>query len=244
MTEKAERNEYYSLNAMGSVVCKLCDTMHRDEAAFAVHLTGVKHRRNLQILAVRRETKARENQIRLELAREAGNDARRDAVVAALGGDVAGLTGGGAGGSAAPSAGLPARRRKDIGPPQVDIKVDAIGDSRTSSRIMFTVHYPLVSTGETTSVTTQDGTTVTASLSRPMHRWLNTFEQRVEARDESKQYLVFACDPYQTVAYAFPAKGLLIATPENTDPRDVQRYYCRWDPVEKTYLLMFTISHR
>lgn len=252
MTSKAERSEYFSINAMGQVVCRLCDTMHRDEANFAVHLTSKRHTTNLRIVQLRREQLLKENEVKMAIAKDAANEKNRDQTIAAFGAEGAAAAAAAfSTATGSKSSVLTAAHRNAIGPPEVKVQVDAIGNSRMHSRVMFTVHYPLVASGldggkgATTTVQQPDGTTVTAAatVSRPMHRWLSTYEQTVEPRDETKQYLVFACDPYQTVAYCFPS-NLVIATADNTDPRDIQRYFCRWDPVDKTYLLMFAISHR
>jgi hypothetical protein len=76
---------------------------------------------------------------------------------------------------------------------------------------------------------------------RPLHRWMNTYEQRVEPRDDAKMYLVFACEPYETVSFVFPS-GLRMSTADNSDPSDIQRYYCRWDATDRSYTLIFILG--
>jgi splicing factor 3A subunit 2 len=70
---------------------------------------------------------------------------------------------------------------------------------------------------------------------------MNTYEQRVEPRDDAKMYLVFACEPYETVAFVFPS-GLRMSTADNSDPSDIQRYYCRWDATDRSYTLIFILG--
>ncbi len=249
MSAKAERSEYFSTNAMGQVVCRLCDTMHRDEANFAVHLTGKRHTDNLKIIARRKEMLAQEAEINMKLAKDAANERKGAAVAEGFGAEgAAALAAERAAASKAAGAATAIQRRNNVGPPDVRMQVDAIGTNQMHSRITFTVSYPLAGTGiggdsSSKSVTADGATVTTAAARRPMHRWLSSYEQSVEPRDASKQYLVFACEPYQSVAYCFPT-NVMVSTRDNTDPRDIQSYFCRWDPVEKTYLLTFTVTHK
>lgn len=36
---------------------------------------------------------------------------------------------------------------------------------------------------------------------QPRHRFMSAFEQKVEAPDKIYQYILFACDPYETIAF-------------------------------------------
>ena len=36
---------------------------------------------------------------------------------------------------------------------------------------------------------------------QPRHRFMSAYEQKVESPDKNYQYLLFACDPYETVAF-------------------------------------------
>ena len=36
---------------------------------------------------------------------------------------------------------------------------------------------------------------------QPRHRFMSAFEQKVEAPDKAYQYILFACDPYETIAF-------------------------------------------
>ena len=38
----------------------------------------------------------------------------------------------------------------------------------------------------------------------PRHRFMSSFEQRVEAADKSYQYLLFAAEPYEVIAFKIP----------------------------------------
>ena len=36
---------------------------------------------------------------------------------------------------------------------------------------------------------------------QPRHRFMSAYEQKVEQPDKNFQYLLFACEPYETVAF-------------------------------------------
>ena len=36
---------------------------------------------------------------------------------------------------------------------------------------------------------------------QPRHRFMSAYEQKVEAPDKKYQYILFACDPYETIAF-------------------------------------------
>jgi len=43
---------------------------------------------------------------------------------------------------------------------------------------------------------------------QPRHRFMSSYEQRVEAHDGTYQYLLFACEPYETIAFKIPNKSI------------------------------------
>jgi splicing factor 3A subunit 2 len=36
---------------------------------------------------------------------------------------------------------------------------------------------------------------------QPRHRFMSAYEQKVEVPDKKYQYILFACDPYETIAF-------------------------------------------
>jgi splicing factor 3A subunit 2 len=42
------------------------------------------------------------------------------------------------------------------------------------------------------------------SDSQPRHRFMSAYEQKVEVPDKKYQYLLFACDPYEIIAFKIP----------------------------------------
>ncbi|GLE05093.1 hypothetical protein PINS_up014077 [Pythium insidiosum] len=69
-----------------------------------------------------------------------------------------------------------------------------------------------------------------ASL-QPRHRFMSSFEQKVEAPDKAFQYLLFACEPYETVAFKIPNLPL--------DKRD-GKFFSNWDKHGKSFTLQLT----
>lgn len=39
---------------------------------------------------------------------------------------------------------------------------------------------------------------------KPRHRFMSAYEQRVEQQDKSVQYLLFAAEPYEVIAFKIP----------------------------------------
>ena len=57
---------------------------------------------------------------------------------------------------------------------------------------------------------------------------MSSYEQKVEAVDDKYQYLLFAAEPYETIAFKIPAKEL--------DKAEGQ-LWTYWDPDAKLYSL-------
>ncbi len=63
---------------------------------------------------------------------------------------------------------------------------------------------------------------------QPRHRFMSAYEQKVETADKNFQYLLFACEPYETVAFKIPSHPI--------DRRE-GRFSTSWDPVAKKFTL-------
>lgn len=63
---------------------------------------------------------------------------------------------------------------------------------------------------------------------RPLHRFMSAFEQRAEPPNKLYQYLVVACEPYETVAFKIPAKEL---------DRGEKKFFTHWDPDSRLFVL-------
>ena len=61
-------------------------------------------------------------------------------------------------------------------------------DPETQQRsLLFEIDYPEIEAG-----------------CQPRHRFMSAYEQKVEVPDKNYQYVLFACDPYETVAFKIP----------------------------------------
>ncbi|KAJ3301588.1 hypothetical protein HDU93_006822, partial [Gonapodya sp. JEL0774] len=65
---------------------------------------------------------------------------------------------------------------------------------------------------------------------KPRHRFMNAFEQHQEAPNRGIQYLVFAADPYENVAFRIQTKEI---------DHSEGRFWTHWDPDGKSYSLQF-----
>ncbi|KAG6596500.1 Splicing factor 3A subunit 2, partial [Cucurbita argyrosperma subsp. sororia] len=66
-------------------------------------------------------------------------------------------------------------------------------------------------------------------LAKPRHRFMSSYEQRVQPFDKRYQYLLFAAEPYEIIAFKVPSTEIDKSTP---------KFFSHWDPDSK----MFTVS--
>ncbi|TXT10226.1 uncharacterized protein COLE_04160 [Cutaneotrichosporon oleaginosum] len=78
--------------------------------------------------------------------------------------------------------------------------------------LLFTIAYPEIKADE-----------------RPRRRFMSAFEQKREVPNRAFQYLVIAAEPYETIAFAIPAKDMV---EEEEDPDSVWEH---WDNDDKVY---------
>ncbi|OAV97986.1 hypothetical protein PTTG_03200 [Puccinia triticina 1-1 BBBD Race 1] len=57
--------------------------------------------------------------------------------------------------------------------------------------LLFQIHYPQITEGV-----------------KPRHRFMSSFEQRVESADRAHQYLLIAAEPYQTIAFKLQSQEI------------------------------------
>ncbi|WVZ04262.1 hypothetical protein V8G54_025068 [Vigna mungo] len=67
------------------------------------------------------------------------------------------------------------------------------------------------------------------NLAKPRHRFMSSYEQRVQPFDKRYQYLLFAAEPYEIIAFKVPSTEIDKSTP---------KFFSHWDPDSK----MFTVS--
>ncbi|KAF7233603.1 hypothetical protein EG68_12356, partial [Paragonimus skrjabini miyazakii] len=62
----------------------------------------------------------------------------------------------------------------------------------------------------------------------PRHRFMSAYEQRIEPPDRRWQYLLFAAEPYETIAFKIPSREV------DKDPKKLWTY---WNPAVKQFFL-------
>ncbi|XP_028414674.1 splicing factor 3A subunit 2-like [Dendronephthya gigantea] len=84
--------------------------------------------------------------------------------------------------------------------------------------LLFQIDYPEIAEGLT-----------------PRHRFMSAYEQRIEPPDRSWQYLLFAAEPYETVAFKIPSREI--------DKSD-GKFWTHWNPNTKQFFFQmhFKIS--
>lgn len=66
------------------------------------------------------------------------------------------------------------------------------------------------------------------SIIQPRHRFMSAYEQKIEPPDKNYQYILFACDPYETIAFKIPNQPI--------DKRE-GRFFTNWDKDMKKFVL-------
>jgi splicing factor 3A subunit 2 len=168
------KDPYLMRNHVGQIECKLCLTVHPNEANYMVHTQAKRHQANLGKRA----------------AAEAASAASLQP-------------------QPLPGAGSK-RRGVRIGRP--GYRVIKQRDADTGARCLtFEVDFPEIEEGL-----------------QPRHRFMSAFEQRVEPVDKAWQYLLFAAEPYETVAFKIPNEEL------DKDPRV---FFSAWDADRRVYTI-------
>jgi len=76
---------------------------------------------------------------------------------------------------------------------------------------------------------------------KPMHRFMSSFEQRIEMQNRAWQYLVVAAEPYETISFKLQAREidhteqLVLSALPNVRPRQESGTWSHWDPDTKTF---------
>ncbi|KAI3441454.1 Matrin-type domain-containing protein [Psidium guajava] len=65
-------------------------------------------------------------------------------------------------------------------------------------------------------------------LSKPRHRFMSSYEQRIQPFDKRYQYLLFAAEPYEIIAFKVPSIEIDKSTP---------KFFSHWDPDSKMFTL-------
>ncbi|XP_010413974.1 PREDICTED: splicing factor 3A subunit 2 [Camelina sativa] len=63
---------------------------------------------------------------------------------------------------------------------------------------------------------------------KPRHRFMSSYEQKVQPYDKRYQYLLFAAEPYEIIAFKVPSTEVDKSTP---------KFFSHWDPDSKMFTL-------
>jgi splicing factor 3A subunit 2 len=160
------KDPYLMRNHLGTYECKLCLTLHTNEANYLAHTQGKKHQQGLAKRAHMEKLRAERD------GGMGGIDAAR-------------------GGASKPAPPQQQQQKVRIGRPAYQVFKSR--DPDTNQRCLsFELAFPEVSEGI-----------------QPRHRFMSAFEQRVDTPpDRRYQYLLFAAEPYETVAFKIPNEPL------------------------------------
>eukprot|EP00531_Pseudo-nitzschia_arenysensis_P002070 CAMPEP_0116122746 /NCGR_PEP_ID=MMETSP0329-20121206/4377_1 /TAXON_ID=697910 /ORGANISM="Pseudo-nitzschia arenysensis, Strain B593" /LENGTH=541 /DNA_ID=CAMNT_0003616611 /DNA_START=1123 /DNA_END=2748 /DNA_ORIENTATION=- len=177
------KDPYLMRNHLGTYECKLCLTLHTNEANYLAHTQGKKHQAGLAKRAhMEKLRKEREEQLNER------NNLKRP-----------------------PSYANQQQSRKTIKIGRPAYQVFKSRDTDTQQRCL---------TFELTYKDIKEGL-------RPRHRFMSAFEQRVDLpRDKRYQYVLFAAEPYETIAFKIPNEAL---------DRDPGRLITHWDEDDKKF---------
>lgn len=104
--------------------------------------------------------------------------------------------------------------RKSIKIGRPGYRVTKQKDPETGQRsLIFSVDYPEIEEGL-----------------QPRHRFMSAYEQKVEAPDRNFQYILFAAEPYETIAFKIPNKEV---------DKDMNKFYTDWDASKQTFTVQF-----
>lgn len=67
----------------------------------------------------------------------------------------------------------------------------------------------------------------------PRHRFMSAYEQKIEPPDRKWQYLLFAAEPYETIAFKVPSREV-----EKTD----NKFWTHWNRDTKQFFLQFAFK--
>ncbi|KAJ8953827.1 hypothetical protein NQ318_006677 [Aromia moschata] len=73
-----------------------------------------------------------------------------------------------------------------------------------------------------------------SDLVLPRHRFMSAYEQKIEPPDRKWQYLLFAAEPYETIAFKVPSREV-----EKTD----NKFWTHWNKDTKQFFLQFAFKN-
>ena len=169
------KDPYLMRNHLGTYECKLCLTLHNNEANYLAHTQGKKHQQGLARRAMLEKQSGAASVMPLD-------DTTKEKPKVT--------------------------HKVKIGRP--GYQVSKSRDKENQRCLSFVLDYPECS-----------------SDIQPRHRFMSAFEQKVEVTpDKNYQFLLVACEPYETVAFKIP-----------NEPIDKERFNSVWDAALKKFTI-------
>jgi len=70
---------------------------------------------------------------------------------------------------------------------------------------------------------------------KPRHRFMSSYEQKVEPPDTKFQYLLLSCEPYETIAFKVPNMEI---------DKDDNKFFASWDGARKVFTMQIFFKDR
>jgi splicing factor 3A subunit 2 len=67
----------------------------------------------------------------------------------------------------------------------------------------------------------------------PRHRFMSAYEQKIEPPDKKWQYLLFACEPYETISFKIPSREV---------DKSERKFWTYWNKETKQFFLQFAFK--
>jgi len=67
----------------------------------------------------------------------------------------------------------------------------------------------------------------------PRHRFMSAYEQKIEPPDKKWQYLLFACEPYETISFKLPSREV---------DKSERKFWTYWNRETKQFFLQFAFK--
>ncbi|CAB4060960.1 SF3A2 [Lepeophtheirus salmonis] len=173
-----QKDPYFMRNHLGTYECKLCLTLHNNEASYLAHTQGKKHQSNL--------------------ARRAAKEAKDSPIQ-----------------PAPEKARIELKKFVKIGRPGYRVTKQRDAENGQQS-LLFEIDYPEIADGVL-----------------PRHRFMSAYEQKIEPPDRKWQYLLFAAEPYETIAFKVPSREV---------DKSETRFWSLWNKDTKEFFLQFAFK--
>jgi len=75
---------------------------------------------------------------------------------------------------------------------------------------------------------------------QPRHRFMSAYEQKIEAPDKNYQFILFAAEPYETIAFKIPNREI----EKGMGPEGMSKFYTNWDRDRNTFTVQMLFKNK